>query len=74
MARTARIKSSPPKWCAWGLVISGMTGQNILKFDWWVVIDMEYRIVKVFLNFYYLFNVFTAQNWLKLDPQLPKIN
>ena len=47
-AKTAQIKSSPQKLCAWGIIISGLTGQNILKFDWWVVIDVEYRIAKDF--------------------------
>ena len=46
MAKTARIKWPLVKW---RLIISGLTGPKILKFDWWVVIDEEYIIVK---NFY----------------------
>ena len=49
MAKTARIKWPPQKWRAWRLIISGLTGPKILKFDWWLVIDEDYIIVKEFL-------------------------
>ena len=43
----------------------------MLKFDWWVVIDMDYRIAKEFLIFFYdLVKLFTVQNWLELGLQL----
>ena len=65
------MKSSPQNWCAWGLIISVLTGQEMLKFDWWVVIDMDYRIAKEFLIFFYdLVKLFTVQNWLELGLQL----
>ena len=51
MTETAQIKYSPQNWRAWCLIISGLTGQKILKFDWWVVIDVDYIIAKEFLNF-----------------------
>ena len=37
-------------------------------------IDVDYRTAKAFLDFYNLVNLFTAQNWLKLGPQLPTKN
>ena len=46
MAETSRTKSSPQNWRARGLIISEMTGQKKLKFDWWVVIDVDYRFAK----------------------------
>ena len=42
-----------------------------LKFDWWVVIDVDYIIVKYFFN---LVNFYTAQKRLKLGRQLPSVN
>ena len=36
------------RWC---LIISGLTGQKKLKFDGWVVIDVDFIIAKVFLKF-----------------------
>ena len=44
---------------------------KILKFDWWVVIDVDCRIAKEFLFFYNFVNLSTAQNRLELGPQLP---
>ena len=48
-------------------------GQKILKFYWWVVIDVNYIIAKEFLIFYNLVNLFTAQNRLDLGPQIPTV-
>ena len=48
MAKTVRIKWPPQKL---RLIISGLTGQKILQFDWWVVIDEGYIIVKEFYLF-----------------------
>ena len=50
-----------------------MTEQKVLQFDWWVVIDVNYRIATEFLIFDSLVNLFTAQNRLKLGPQLPTV-
>ena len=72
MAKTARINSSPQNWSAWGLIISGLTEQKKLKFDWWVVIDVDYIIAKGFFIFYNLVKLFTVQNQLELGPQIPK--
>ena len=71
MAEMAQIKSSPQNWRARDLIISGLDKQKILKFDWWVVIDVAYIISKEFLNFYNLVNLFTAQIWLEIGQQLP---
>ena len=49
MAKTAELKCLPPKMACLGLIISGLTGQKKLKFDWWVVIDEDYIIIKEFL-------------------------
>ena len=38
-----------------------------------MVIDVDYRIAKAFLKIYNLVNLFTAQNCLELDPQLPRV-
>ena len=46
MAKTTRIKWPPQKWRARRLIISGLTGPKILKFDWWLVIDEDYIILK----------------------------
>ena len=74
MAEMSRIKSSPQNWRAWGLIISELTGQEILKFEWWVVIDVEYRISKIVLIFFNnLVKLFTVQNRLELCPQLPTV-
>ena len=74
MTETARIKSSPQNWRAWGLIISVLTGQKIPKFDLWAFIDVEYIIAKYLLikkkNLVKWFNV---QNWLELGPQLPSL-
>ena len=58
MAKTAQIKSSPQKCRAWGHIISVLTGQNILKFDWWVVIDVDYRIAKEFFYFFIIWSTY----------------
>ena len=58
MAETGRIKSSPQKWCTWELIILGLTGQKILKFDWWVFIDMEYILAKVSLIFLIISSIY----------------
>ena len=71
MAETARIKSLTQNWRAWGLVISGLNRQKILKLSWWVMIEVDYRVVKVFLNFCNLVRLFTVQNRLELGPQIP---
>ena len=39
---------------------------KILKFDWWVVIDVDYIIAKGFLIFLKLVNLYTAQKRLEL--------
>ena len=49
MAEMARIKSSPQTWRARGLINSGLTGQKRLKFDWCIVIDVEYGILVDFI-------------------------
>ena len=46
MSITARIKWPLKKW---RLIISGLIGQKILQFDWCVVIDKDYIIIKEFL-------------------------
>ena len=46
MTKTARIKWPLVKW---RLIISGLTGPKILKFDCWAVIDEDYIIIKEFL-------------------------
>ena len=51
-------------------IISGLTGQEILKFDWCVVIDVEYTFAKGFLVFYNLVKLVTVQG-LELGLQLP---
>ena len=52
----------------------GTDWTKILKFNWWMVIDVDYRIAKKidFLN--NLVNLFTVQNRLELGPQLPRKN
>ena len=71
MTGTAWIKSSPQNWRAWGLIISVTTGQknwNLIG-GWsltWTTLSQ-----KNFWIFYNLVNLFTAQNRLKLGPQLP---
>ena len=45
--------------------------QKKLKFDWWVVIDVDYIIAKEFLIFFNLVNLYTAQKRLELGGQLP---
>ena len=75
MAKTARIKSAPQNWRARGLSISETNEQKIMKFDWWVFIDVDYIIAKEFLIFKYdLVHLFTAQNRLKFGPQLPTLS
>ena len=49
MAKTDRINSSSQNWSAGGVIISGPTKQEILKFDCWVVIDVYYKTAKGFL-------------------------
>ena len=44
-----------------------------MKFDWWVVIDMDYRILKVFRNLNNLVKLFTAWNWIKFGLQIPRV-
>ena len=50
MAKTDQIKSPHQKWRAWNLIILGLTLQKILKFNWWVFIDVESVIAKGFLK------------------------
>ena len=73
MAKTARIKWLPQKMACWGLVISGLTEQKILKFDWSVVIDVDYIIIKEFSIFKILVNLFIAQKRLELGRQIPTL-
>ena len=44
---------------------------KMMKFDWWVVIDVDYIIAKGFFNFYNLVNLHTFQKWLKFILQIP---
>ena len=46
---------------------------KILKFDWRVVIDVDYIFAKEIFVFNNLVNLFTAQKRLKLGPQLPDV-
>ena len=43
---------------------------KILKFDWWVFIDVDHIIAKEFFYFF-LVNLYTAQKHLGLDGLLP---
>ena len=45
---------------------------EIMEFDWWVIIDVDYIISEVILIFN-LVNLFTAQKRLEFGPQLPNI-
>ena len=70
MAETARIKSSPPKWRAWGLIISGLTEKNWnLIGGWSLTWNTELQNDFYFIDD--LVNLLNAQNRLKLGPQLP---
>ena len=44
---------------------------KILKFDWWVVIDVDYITAKEISILENLVNLFTAQKRLELGGQLP---
>ena len=72
MAKTARIKSSPQKWRAWGLIISGLTGKNteiLLVGGHWRGVYNRQSIFEFLNN---LVNLFTSKNWIKLGPPLPR--
>ena len=72
MAKTARIKWPPQKWRVEASLSQDRLDKKI-QFDWWVVIDVDYIIVKEFFFFFYnLANLFTAQKRLELGGQLPK--
>ena len=73
MAKTAQNKSSPQNWRARGLIISRLTGKEILNFDRWVFVDVDYRFIKYLLFVYKLVNLFTAKNRLELGPYLLRV-
>ena len=68
MAKTTPIKSAPQNWRASGLVISGLAGQKILQFDWFVVTDVDYIMAKELLS---LFTIWSTYLLLKISSAAP---
>ena len=56
------MKKCAPKMARQGLIISGLTGQKILQFYCWVVIDKDYILVK---GFYFISKFWSTYILLK---------